>query len=465
MYKSKALQIISKFNAQEQLLLKSFVEDSNFNKHHKVIQLYQLIFEHRNELHQLDKKWVYKKIFQSSTYNDLALRHLLSYLLKVVEKFGILHKNEKSTLEIQYETVIFYSSIDFEKGITQTIHDYQNELKKNNVLNTEEIYAKYLLDSFSYNHAIKNKRTDISHLISLNKSLDEFFILSKLKVACNIANQQNIFNQSIDSGFFKDLMEYVNKQYLSNKLISLYFHIYKLISNNDELEYQLSVNSFDECISIKNKNDLRDALVLLINFCIKKINQGNVAYEIAVFNHYKVGIENKILLDRNLLSPFTYSNTLNIAIKQNDLNWAETFLENYKQVLDTEYPDDYYLLNRAKLLVAKKQFNEALDFVNKAEINDILSQLQLRIVQLKIIIELEEYRLAESYIGNFKQLLKRKEIINYHKTNFNKIAGYMLKLIKIAPYSKTGKTKLINDIKNEPVLSEKAWLLEKLNML
>ena len=464
MYKSKVIQIIAKLSSHEQLLLKSFLRDANFNKHQQVIALYDIIYEQRANLNLLEKKNIYTSLFPTKPFNDLTLRHLMSYLLKQIETFGIIYKIEKTNLEKQYETISFYSAIDYEKGIDEVIHEYNKELKKNNVLNTEEIYAKYLLDSFTYNHAIKNKRTDISHLISLNKSLDEFFILSKLKVACNIANQQNIFNQTIDSGFFKDLMDYVNKQYLSNKLISLYFHIYKLISNNDEHEYQLSVDSFNECISIKNKNDLRDALVLLINFCIKKINQGFIEYELAVFNHYKIGIDNKILFDRNLLSPFTYSNALNIAIKQNNLNWAESILEGYKDNLDSEEPKDYYSLNKAKILVAKKQFKEALDFVNNVEINDILSQLQLRIVQLKIIIELDEYRLAESYISNFKQLMKRKEIINYHKNNFNKIAGYMLKLIKVAPYSKAGKTKLIKDIKNEPVLSEKTWLLEKLNM-
>lgn len=463
MYKSKLIQVFNKLSSKDQILLKSYLRDINFNSHNKVIELYDYIYDHKESIHNIDKKTVYQYLFKKDNYNDLALRHLMSYLLKQIEQFGIIRFNEKNSFEEFNDELRFYANIDYEKGIEESISRYQKALQKNKVLNTEEIYTKYLIDTFVYNHSIKQKRTDITQLTELNKSLDEFFILSKLKVACNILNQQNIYNLTIDSGFFKDLMEYVGKLYLSNKMISLYYHIYNLISTNDDKIYELCVQNLEECLTIRKKNDLKDALVLLINFCIKKINQGYAQYEVEVFNHYKIGIDNNILIERNLLSPFTYSNALNIAIKLNNLDWAEEMLEKYKEYLDTEYPYDYYSLNKAKVLLAYKKFNEALDFVNKTEINDLLTQLQLRIVQLKIFIELDEYRLAESYIANFKQLLKRKGIINYHKTNFNKIASYMLKLIKIAPYSKAGKMKLIKAIQMEPVLSEKSWLLEKLN--
>lgn len=462
MYKSKLVQVFVKLTSQEQVLLRSFLKDACFNKHPQVILLYEVLFAARENIVELEKELVFQKLFPKEKHNDLALRHVMSYLLKQIERFGIIYAREKSSLENHHDEILFYSHLEYEKGIDEALLKYANEVKKNEVLTTEEIYAKYMIDSFAYNYAIKNRRTDVSHLIELNKSLDEFFILSKLKVACNIVNQQNIFNQTIDSGFFIDLMEYVSKSYLTNQMISLYYHIYRLVSTNDEAHYASSVASFQDCLSIRKKSDLKDALLLLINFCIKKINQGFVHYEQEVFHHYKVGLDNKILVDRKLLSPFTYSNALNIAIKLNDLLWADATLERYKEILDTEYPLDYYSLNKAKVLVANKKFNEALDFVNKVEINDLLTQLQLRIVQLKIFIELDEYRIAESYIANFKQLIKRKGMINYHKTNFNKIAGYMLKLIHLAPYSKTAKLKLISDISKEPVLSEKAWFMEKL---
>lgn len=462
MYKSKLIQIISKLSNTELQLLRSFVKDSNFNKHEKVIELLEIIIVHEKNLPELDKKQVFAVLYKNQPYNDLMIRHVMSYLLKVVEKFGVLHKKTSNELEILHDQAMFYNAIEYEKGIEETLHLYGKKMLNQQVLNTEEIYAKYLLDTYAYNQAIKNKRTDVKHLIELNKSLDEFFILSKLKVVCNIINQQNIFNLTIDRGFFKDLMEYVAKNYLGNKMISLYYHIYQLISTDNATEYALSVTSFNECMAIKNKADLKDASVLLINYCIKRINQGDTAFEQEAYNQYRIGIEREILLDKELLSPFTYSNALSIAIKQNDLKWAFSLLEKYKDQLDTEHPQDYYSLNKAKYLVADKRFEEALEFINKSEINDLLTQLQFRIIQLKIFIELDEFRLAESFIANFKQLLKRKGIINYHKNNFNNIAKYMLKLIKVAPYSKTGKLKLIKDIGNEKVLSEKNWLLEKL---
>jgi hypothetical protein len=77
-------------------------------------------------------------------------------------------------------------------------------------------------------------------------------------------------------------------------------------------------------------------------------------------------------------------------------------------------------------------------------------------------VELDEYALATSFIDNFKQMLKRKNILSYHKENFKKIAKYILKVIQLAPYSKIEKEKLKQEILQQKVLSEKGWLLEKL---
>jgi hypothetical protein len=463
MYKSKLYKILKVFSTYELEMLNNYINDPNFNKHDKVKELFTYIQLNFDSLVALEKEKVFKKLFPKEKFNDLKLRHLMSYTLKLVEEFGYIQIEKQNSFEPIYKQLSFYSEKDFTKGIEETQYSFNTTLEKSKINTPQESYTKYNIYTLFYNHSIKLNRTEIGLLQELNKSLDEFFILSKLKVACSIVNQQAIFNQTINDGFFKDILEFTQSNYLQNPMIALYYHIYKLILENKIEQYIPTHDSFNTCLAIKNKLEIKDALLLLINFCIRQINQGNKEFEKRVFDHYKIGIEFEILLDKNKLSPFTYSNAVNIAIKQNEIEWVEVFIEKYKNNLDTENPEDYYALNKSKYLVAIKKYSEALDFINKTDIQDLLTQLQLRIIQLKIFIELDEYNLAESFIANFKQMLKRKNILAYHKTNFSKIAKYMTKLIHLAPYATKAKEKLILDISNEKVLSEKAWFIEKLS--
>lgn len=464
MYKSKVFHSIELFSDYEQQLLLHYVQDPNFNKHSKVTELYKYIYKYKSNKNALDKNNVFKNLFPGEKYNDLKLRHLMSYLLKVVEAFGYLQTEQNNKYESSYQQLQFYSYKEFSKGIEESHHSFISKLKKNDILTTKEIYTTYNTYTLLYNYSVRTNRTEINLLQNLNTSLDAFFILSKLKVACSIVNQQQLFNQTIQSGFFKDLLEYTSNSYLQYPMINLYYHIYQMIQNNNSQLYEVAYDAFKKCLNIENKSEIRDALMLLINFCIRQINMGNHVYEDTLFEHYKIGIEKGILLDKGKLSPFSYSNTINLAIKQNKIVWAEEFMESYKNALDSDKQGDYYALNKSKCLVAKNQYSEALDFINQTHIEDLLTQLQIRVIQLKIFIELDEYNLTESYIKNFKQLLKRKSIISYHKTNFNNIAKYMNKLLYLAPYATKAKEKLLHDIQAEKILSEKAWLIEKLSL-
>jgi len=443
-------------------MLEYYLKDPNFNKHNKVIELFHYLCVNLNNKDQLIKEIVFVRLYPHEKFQDSKLRHIMSYLLKKVEEFGYLQIEKRDFYDTMFRQLSFYDSRSFVKGFDEVASVIEKIDKSRDVQTNQENYSQYNIYSLLYNNALKSKRTEIELLGALNSSLDKFFVLSKLKVACSVLNQQTIFNQTINNAFFKEIIEYTRKSYLSDPMISLYYYLYVLMQDGQVLNYQLARDLFQRCIIIQNKEEIKDALLLLINYCIKQINQGDKTFEKEVLEYYKIGISNEILLENKKLSPFTYGNAVNISIKKGELEWVNFFIEKYRFSLDTELAEDYYSLNKSKLLFAEKKYEEALEFINRSLIQDLLSQLQLRVIQIKIFIELDEYQLAASFIDNLKQMLKRKNILSYHKENFKKIAKYILKVIQLAPYSKIEKEKLKQEILQQKVLSEKGWLLEKL---
>ena len=462
MLKSKLIQVLKGFSKKEMEGLYDFLKDSNFNKHDKVIELFVYIIQNIGINPQLSKEKVYSNLFQLEKYNDSKLRHLMSYLLRRVEEFGFLQSKNINGYEVISRQLSFYEDRSFAKGFNEVAGMFTTKSKHAKVHTSEEKLSRYHIYTQLYNDAVKRNRTEIELLSALNQSLDQFFVLSKLKIACGVLNQQTIFNQTINSEFFNETIEYTRIHYLEDPMISLYYHLYRLVKSNEISMYSIAKNSFLESIEIEDKLEIKDALLLLINFCIRQINQGNKIFETEVFELYKIGMLHSILLEKKKLSPFTYGNAISIGIKQGAIEWVANFIETYRFYLDTDISEDFYALNKSKLLFAQHKYNEALEFINRSTIQDLLSQLQLRIIQIKIFVELDEYALATSFIDNFKQMLKRKNILSYHKENFKKIAKYILKVIQLAPYSKIEKEKLKQEILQQKVLSEKGWLLEKL---
>ncbi len=206
MYKSKLYKILKVFSTYELEMLNNYINDPNFNKHDKVKELFTYIQLNFDSLVALEKEKVFKKLFPKEKFNDLKLRHLMSYTLKLVEEFGYIQIEKQNSFEPIYKQLSFYSEKDFTKGIEETQYSFNTTLEKSKINTPQESYTKYNIYTLFYNHSIKSNRTEIGLLQELNKSLDEFFILSKLKVACSIVNQQAIFNQTINDGFFKDIL-------------------------------------------------------------------------------------------------------------------------------------------------------------------------------------------------------------------------------------------------------------------
>jgi len=58
--------------------------------------------------------------------------------------------------------------------------------------------------------------------------------------------------------------------------------------------------------------------------------------------------------------------------------------------------------------------------------------------------------------------LRRKEIVGYHKENYNNCVQFIQKLVRLNHFDKQAKAKLRVEIEQVKILSVKDWLLEQI---
>jgi len=144
------------------------------------------------------------------------------------------------------------------------------------------------------------------------------------------------------------------------------------------------------------------------------------------------------------------------------LDWVDNFIHEYKEALPKKYRESTFSFNRGRLEYKRKNYDEAMQLLQKAEYRDLLNNLISKTYLLKIYFELGEFTLLESHLDTMKVFIRRKKVIGYHQTNLSNIVRYTKKIITTNLYDKEKKAKLRKEIEVEEILTEKKWLLEQL---
>jgi hypothetical protein len=86
-------------------------------------------------------------------------------------------------------------------------------------------------------------------------------------------------------------------------------------------------------------------------------------------------------------------------------------------------------------------------------------------MQIQMFYELDEFDVLESFLESTRAYLFRKKVIAYHRSTFKNFLRFTKKLVKTNPYSTAQRDKLQKEIEEASPLTEKKWLLEKLEDL
>ena len=132
-------------------------------------------------------------------------------------------------------------------------------------------------------------------------------------------------------------------------------------------------------------------------------------------------------------------------------------------LLAEEFREGSVFFNLARLEYGRQNYDQALRYLQQAYPKDLVNQLILKTIQLKIYYETEELDLLDSHLESFRPFIRRRAVSDYHRTTFSKVISFTRKLLSLPLGKNTQHQELIEAIKQEPILSERAWLLSKLN--
>jgi len=206
---------------------------------------------------------------------------------------------------------------------------------------------------------------------------------------------------------------------------------------------------------------LREIYQYAMNYCIKKINKGNINYFKTLFELYKIILPKEILMPEKSLPQFDYKNIVTIALRMKELAWAKKFIEEYKPYLRKEERENAYIYNLAHWHFHSREYSKTLSLFQRVQFTDVYYQLDTRSIVLKTYFEQDDTDAFFYHASAFRTYIRRNKLVSdYQRTSYRNFIKYTGQLLRA-----NGNMKKISAIKKE--LEEKKqvadinWLLQK----
>ena len=299
---------------------------------------------------------------------------------------------------------------------------------------------------------LKTERVTVFPFERMTKTLEHKLIIERLKQACILASHRKHQEVPPPTPFLDAIITNIEASDL-------------LTNEEGDIHFQ----SFRKILNLQNEklpaSELRSLYLLAINFAISKVNNMDERYFSETLQLYQWALDNEILEENNQLSPYTYNNSIALAIRMGELDWAFKTTEKYKTRLPEKHRSAIVALNQARIAYAKSNLHTALIVLQKADYKDLFHLMSAKVMQLKIYYVLDELEALESHLENMRILLQRQKTGGYHIANYRNIVRFAKKLIRINPDDKKAVNKLRSQVAINKRLTERKWLLEQIDTI
>lgn len=462
MIKHKLFSLFAVLENKEVYRLRKFLHSPTHNKRPDLIRLYEFLRANAPFDTPFEERTVFEAVYPGEEFENQKLRLVISYLYQKIESFLVWEKVKENKFEQNMVLMELYRERGLTKSFAETVRNANKEVERLPQREANYFLRKYMIHEGQFMAPVERSDSAFQdNFQKLSQNLDDFFIFSKLKYACGILNHQRLFKVEYETQLLEEVVRVVEARELWRQPgIGIYYYAYKmLVDKAGDLYFERLMQLIRTRVEVLLEEGGTSVYLLAINYCIRKVNTGDVAFRQVLFDLYLEALRKGYLLTDGMLLPWSYKNIVSIGLKVNALSEVESFLETYRPLLPEDSRESFYQYGWAELNLAKGAFQAVIEGLYTVQFKDPLMALNARITLIKAYFELEELDLIEYQLDSFKHFLKRKEIVSYHRENYRLFALYCKAMIQLGPPDPLKRKGLIEKISQEKKLVGKEWLL------
>ncbi len=462
MYNSTLIQLFKSLDRNDRRQLRKFVRSPYFNSRKDVIALFDYIDKYIDSggAPKMAKEKAFAYVYKKQTFDVDMFYYPMSYLTQIIQKYMVINELENDTPQYQYFLSKALRNRGIDKIYEKTVIEAKKHIEHNVLRNAQYHYLIYRLrfEEFAARHRLK--RSGDFELQEMTNDFHFYAIAEVLQLAYVLSAHQSIAKKSYIQPLLTSVLS-IAENYLDIPAVAAHFYAYKTQSGEDieGIYFNKLKNELTENQKLFTENELRDLLTVAINYAIRRQNSGELNFTREAILLYRWGFDNHILLDNGILSPYDYKNTLQLALKIEEYDWAEKFLNDFKPFLPEKERENIYKYNLAIFHFRKKDYSTAMTLLQEVNLKETLFNLDARRLLARIYYDFNEMTALESHIESSKVYIHRQKDIGYHKEAYANFFRFLEKIYKSNLAISTIKEDIRTEITETKLLVEKEWLL------
>jgi len=452
--------------------LHRFILSPYFNRNEATIRLFEWIKEDLKKTPEdsVEKEDLWKLCYGTNEpYNDGRFRKLQSDLLKLIEDYyaqEAFEDNPVHKAKYLLETIQRKGLDKIQSGALKTA---QRLIEEQELKPASFYYYQYEIEQNIYNlNRFLLERNTKSNIEEIAKNLDRFYLAEKLRYYCTILNHQHLAALNYKILFMDEIIEHVETHdYSDVPPIIMYHQILMTYKEPDkDIHYETLKKLIEQHIHLFPESEAKEIIDAALNYSIKRMNAGEEIFVREAFNLYRQSLENRLLLVKGQITPWSYKNIITAGLRLSEFNWVEKFIHEYNPLMDEKFRDNALTFNLAQLYFYKKDYQNVIKQLSQVDYEDITYNLNSKTLLMASYFELDEMEALNSLLDTFRVYLNRnKSIPQIRRTHYINTINIVRRLAKINSGDKSDVEKLEKEIETTQGIVSKNWILEKLAAL
>lgn len=443
-----------------------FLRSPYFNKLNDIIRFYSVIKKHYPEfpVKKCDPEKLFTIVYPREKFDYGRYRVLASRTLSLAKRFLAVSTFENNAIQTGF-TLAERLELN-NKLFGETINEIEKKLESSRIKDEHYFHNMHKL-RYLKNISSGHFSGGIDHKHEVD-TLMLYALARGMKIYSVWINNHNTLNTRVDTGLLEKLEKIVSiEPFSSSPVIKISYNTLLFTLNfSDEhyfFEHLRLTEMYPNSIS---DDDLYDSYILLLNFCAIKNMGGDKTFNTHKFELYKKMLAKRLFFIHSDKLPYEmYNNITGAALETGNTEWAEGFIERYKNTLEEQYREDIYIFSKAKICFTKKEYEKVLEYMaGLMNIENPFYKFAVKEIIIKTYYELGYYENILSIIDSYKHMLSKTRMLNKNIRESRKaFLNALNNFIKFKINDDKDKlSELKAHLEGIAAFTQKDWLMEKL---
>lgn len=454
-------ELVDKLHASEQAELARFIAFQFPKLREDVLGLLKALQKQnkkglsRNEIHEL--------MYPDQPFNDKKIRYLLTDLNKAVFQYLSYKQLQKNESEQNIQLLRELAERGCNRSFSKQYNQEQRRIQKLGTVDSAALYHKYSLASLKAEYDIGHGQRSSETFEESSEFLDHYFVAKKLQISAEKINLNFILQKDWSDPFLRNILEQIDKgMFDSSPYIQLYRLIIKTLADPENESVFVRIKArIPALIGNLSETELADLYQYLLNYCIRRINAGRLAFQDELLEVYKMALNDGALLTDGKITQWDFKNIVTIALRTSEIQYALDFIENYNPKLPSNQRSNALAYNLANVHFAQKDYHSAIKQLQNVDLDDVFYRLDARSILLKSYYELDDTDALFYHATAFRSMLKRnRKISDYQRKLYLNLIKHTISLSKAADKGKL--VTIQQRVQANPNVADLRWLEEKI---